>query len=70
MLQNRTSLFVANNLLKFGHLHDDDKADIALVREAVDRRAESIDFKAVMEHGGRKFLEEWREMQDPGARSQ
>jgi hypothetical protein len=67
---NIPALLPMGNLLKFGHLHDDDEADIALVREAVDRRTESIDFKAIMEHGGRGFLEEWRKMQDPGSRSQ
>jgi hypothetical protein len=61
---NIPELLPMGNLLKFGHLHDDDEADIALVREAVDRRAESIDFKAVMEHGGERLLREWKELKN------
>ena len=61
---NIPELLPTGNLLKFGHLHDEDPEDIAMVRDAVDRNSETMDLEAVMEHGGRRFLEEWKELKE------
>lgn len=60
---NIPELLPMGNLLKFGHLHDDDASDIKTVRSAIDRSRRSIDKEAIMDQGGRMFLEEWREVQ-------
>lgn len=54
------ALLPLGNLLKFGYLHDGDPEDIRVVREAVDRKRNTMDIDRIMEHGGRRFLEDWR----------
>ena len=60
---NTPKLLPMGNVLKFAYLHDGDPEDIALVREAIDRKAETVDVERIMEHGGRRFLANWKEMQ-------
>ena len=59
---NRPGLLPLGNVLKFSYLRDGDPEDIALVREAVDRRTRTVDEERIMEHGGIRFLEEWKEI--------
>jgi len=60
---NVPELLPMGNMLKFAYLHDGDPEDIALVRDAIDRRAKKVDLGKIMEHGGRRFLEDWKEIQ-------
>lgn len=53
-------LLPMGNMLKFAYLKDDDPEDIALVRETIDRKTGSVDFEKIIEHGGRRFLEDWK----------
>lgn len=53
-------LLPLGNILKFSYLHDGDPDDIRVVREAIDRRARSMDIDRIMEHGGKRFLTDWR----------
>ncbi|UCG38966.1 MAG: hypothetical protein JSV00_01665, partial [bacterium] len=57
-------LLPLGNTLKFSYLHDGDREDIAAVREAVDERAGTMDADRLMEHGGRRFLEDWEALGD------
>lgn len=59
---NTPKLLPMGNVLKFAYLHDGDPEDIALVREAIDRKVETVDVGRIMEHGGRRFLEDWKEI--------
>ena len=59
---NMPALLPMGNMLKFAYLGDGDPEDIALVREAIDRKAKRIDYAKIMEHGGRRFLEDWKEL--------
>lgn len=61
---NVPQLLPLGNMLKFSYLRDGDPEDIALVRDAIDRKAETVDIQRIMEHGGRRFLEEWKEMEN------
>jgi len=60
---NVPALLPMGNLLKFGYLQDGDEEDIAMVREAVDRKAQTMDIGMIQEHGGRTFLRDWQELQ-------
>ena len=60
---NTPKLLPMGNMLKFAYLKDGDPQDIALVRKAIDRKNERMNVEMIMEHGGRRFLEEWRELQ-------
>jgi hypothetical protein len=59
---NVPELLPMGNLLKFGYLQDGDEEDISVVREAVDRKAKSMDIGMILEHGGRTFLRDWQEL--------
>ncbi|MDF1526861.1 MAG: hypothetical protein RRA15_09730 [bacterium] len=59
---NTPKLLPMGNMLKFAYLKDGDPEDIALVRKAIDRKNDRIDVEMIMEHGGRRFLEDWREV--------
>jgi hypothetical protein len=53
------ALVPLGTLLQFSYLQDGDAEDIAVVRDAVDRKGEAIDVKRIAEHGGRTFYEDW-----------
>ena len=59
---NMPKLLPMGNMLKFAYLHDGDLEDIALVRQAIDRKEKKVDFQRIMEHGGRRFMEDWKEI--------
>ena len=59
---NTPKLLPMGNMLKFAYLHDGDPEDIALVREAIDRKNERVNVEMIMEHGGRRFLEDWKDL--------
>ena len=59
---NVPELLPMGNLLKFAYLKDGDPEDIALVREAIDRKNDKVDIERIMEHGGRRFLKNWKEL--------
>jgi hypothetical protein len=59
---NTPELLPMGNMLKFAYLRDGDPEDIALVREAIDRKNDKVDVERIMEHGGRRFLEDWKEI--------
>ena len=59
---NMPKLLPMGNMLKFAYLKDGDPQDIALVRKAIDRKIERMNVEMIMEHGGRRFLEDWREV--------
>jgi hypothetical protein len=61
---NVPKLLPMGNLLKFGHLHDDDPEDVGVVRETIDKSSETMDVGAIMEHGGERFLREWKEIRE------
>ena len=44
------------------YLHDGDAEDIALVRGAIDPKNDKVEIERIMEHGGRRFLEDWIRM--------
>jgi len=67
---NLPGLLPMGNLLKFGYLQDMDQEDIEVVREAIDRKAKTMDIDMIIEHGGRTFLEDWREVQGTGLGAQ
>jgi hypothetical protein len=60
---NMPKLLPMGNMLKFAYLHDGDPEDIALVREAIDPKNDKVDIERIMDHGGRRFLEDWKELQ-------
>lgn len=60
---NVPSLLPLGRLLKFSYLQDGDGEDIAVVREAVDRKKDRIDIGRIAEHGGRTFFEDWMAME-------
>jgi hypothetical protein len=59
---NTPKLLPMGNMLKFAYLHDGDPEDIAIVREAIDRKNDKVDIERIMEHGGRRFLEDWKSL--------
>lgn len=61
---NVPELLPMGNTLKFAYLKDGDPEDIALVRISIDRSARTLDLERIMEHGGRRFLEDWKENVD------
>lgn len=56
---NIPRLLPLGNLLKFAYLHDGDLKDIEAVRSAVDLPGKKIDVMSLMDHGGRRFYEDW-----------
>ena len=61
---NTPKLLPMGNMLKFTYLKDGDPEDIALVRKAIDRKNDRVDVEMIMEHGGRRFLEDWQEQKE------
>jgi len=61
---NTPKLLPMGNMLKFAYLKDGDTKDIALVRKAIDRENDRVDIEMIMEHGGRRFLEDWRSLKE------
>jgi hypothetical protein len=59
---NMPKLLPMGNMLKFAYLKDGDPEDIALARKAIDRKNKGMNVEMIMEHGGRRFLKDWREM--------
>jgi hypothetical protein len=56
-------LLPLGKILKFAYLHDGDTEDIRLVREAIDRKKKTIDIQKIIDHGERRFLEDWNGLQ-------
>lgn len=57
---NNPKLLPMGNMLKFAYLKDGDPEDIAVVRHAIDRKRKRIDHERIMEHGGKRFLKDWK----------
>jgi hypothetical protein len=55
-------LLPMGNMLKFAYLHNGDPEDITLVREAIDPKNDKVDIERIMDHGGRRFLEDWKNL--------
>jgi hypothetical protein len=55
-------LMPLGTLLQFSYLQDGDAEDIALVREAINTREETIGIGKILQHGGRNLYRDWRKI--------